>query len=86
MCQVSSMENAIRIASSAEIEANARLIAAAPDLLAALEAFDSALIRRVVRKDGSVTLEMDFKNTESSEQASIAARSAIAKAKGESHV
>ena len=37
MCQVSVMENSSRLVSGREVEANAKLIAAAPELLAALK-------------------------------------------------
>ena len=65
-----------------EAAANARLIAAAPELLEALKDYESALIRRIIRKDGSVTLEMDFRDIESANRAAFAARAAIAKATG----
>jgi len=42
MCQVSCMDSATRRVSGAEVAANARLIAAAPDLLAAALGFQKA--------------------------------------------
>lgn len=61
---------------SGEQEANARLIAAAPDLLAALE-------RIVSWYDGSTTDEMVHREPRKDPPRITAARAAVAKAKGE---
>jgi len=69
-----------------EVEANARLMAAAPDLAEALEALLGALETRGIELDwmSSPTPLIRLLNTESEEATVERARAALAKAKGES--
>ena len=72
MCQVSRMENSTRSTSGNETAANARLIAAAPDLLEALQDLFGADMEHVLMGDGK----------DDQIEAIAKARAAIAKATG----